>query len=361
MRLQAFIARVEPMWPYYFMFFLPAWAALAPLRLRAADSRRMFFIVAVFFTVMVGLRHQVGGDWFVYTEHFEDVTSFSFADVFIYYSDLGYYLFNWVMARLGGGIYGVNLICGAFLLAGVTLFAISERMPWLVLVAAVPYLIIVVGMGYTRQSAAIGLVMMALVFLRNGKLLGFFLFVFLAATFHKTAVVMLPLAALARGRHRWITLTSAAIAFTFAAGVFILDYYESLLVNYVYSDYASANEGAGVRVAMNWIAASFLLLFRRKLLMDEGERRIWVPISLVALFSPLFLQISATATDRLSLYMIPLQLLVAARIYRLARSVQSRTLFILGVVTYFGLVQWVWLNFATHAFAWEPYQMMPIF
>ena len=68
----------------------------------------------------------------------------------------------------------------------------------------------------------------------------------------------------------------------------------------------------------------------------------------------------ATAIDRVALYLIPLQLFVFARLPRLARTVKGRTLLVLGVVGYYSAVQFVWLNFATHAQYWLPYQFMPL-
>jgi hypothetical protein len=36
------------------------------------------------------------------------------------------------------------------------------------------------------------------------------------------------------------------------------------------------------------------------------------------------------------------------------------TLFTVAVVLYYALIQFVWLNYASHAFAWLPYQFYPL-
>jgi hypothetical protein len=69
--------------------------------------------------------------------------------------------------------------------------------------------------------------------------------------------------------------------------------------------------------------------------------------------------LASTAVDRVALYLIPLQLFVFARLPDLARTTQTRTAVVVGIVFYYAAVQYVWLNYATHAQYWTPYQFMP--
>ena len=71
-------------------------------------------------------------------------------------------LLNWFAGQNELGIWFVNTICGGIFSYGLIAFARSQPRPWLALAVAVPYLIIVVAMGYTRQAAAIGFVMLGL-------------------------------------------------------------------------------------------------------------------------------------------------------------------------------------------------------
>ncbi len=79
-----------------------------------------------------------------------------------------------------------------------------------------PYLVVVVAMGYSRQGVAIGLGFFALLALGERDTLKFVLFVALAAAFHKTAVVLVPIAFLARTRHKlcaavWVGTTGVLL------------------------------------------------------------------------------------------------------------------------------------------------------
>ena len=80
-------------------------------------------------------------------------------------------------------------------------------------------------------------------------------------------------------------------------------------------------------------------------------------MSLLALASVawLFLSSSSTAVDRVALYLIPLQLFVFARLPDVLGGGRSIRTWVIAIVIYYTAVLIVWLNFATHAFAWVPY------
>ena len=65
---------------------------------------------------------------------------------------------------------------------------------------------------------------------------------------------------------------------------------------------------------------------------------------------------SSTAVDRLALYVMPLQIAVLSR----APIVFGARLGTILVLSYSLAVQFVWLNFATHAKFWIPYQAYPL-
>ena len=72
----------------------------------------------------------------------------------------------------------------------------------------------------------------------------------------------------------------------------------------------------------------------------------------------LFLSPSSTAVDRLSLYLMPLQVAILSRV---PFVITSRYLGAVLVALYCFAIQYVWLNFAVHAEYWLPYQIYPLF
>jgi len=343
------------MLPYWLFFLFPAGVILANRRLAPSSQTLAWWLVWLFFSLAIGLRFEVGGDWFAYVRHLELRAATSLTDVLLG-SDPGYYLVNWLVAQAGGSIIWVNAACGMIVMAGVVRFARSQPLPWLALLVAVPYLIIVVGMGYTRQSVALGFLLIGLVSLRNRQMRWFVFWVMLGATFHKSAVLMLPVAALASTSNRFWSFFWVGLMSLVGGYLFVFDSAERLWTNYVEADYQS--QGGLIRVLMNAIPALLFFVFQRSLRLSEAERKLWFWMSLLALACIPLVVISSTATDRVALYLIPIQMFVFARLPFVVSDPRHRGLITLAVVGYYGLVQAVWLFFASHAFVWLPYRMV---
>ena len=309
--------------------------------------------VWLFFALAIGLRFEVGGDWWSYLRHLDMRATTSFSDVLLG-SDPGYYFINWIVAQVDGSIYWVNTACGMILMTGIVRFAKAQPLPWLVLLVAVPYLIIVVGMGYTRQSAALGLLLIGLVSLSNAQLRWFVVWVMLGATFHKSAVLMLPVAALASTSNRFWSLLWIGLMSLIGGYLFVFDSADRLWANYVEADYQS--QGGLIRVLMNAVPAALFFLLGRHFRLTEAEGKLWFWMSLLALICIPLVVLSSTATDRVALYLIPIQLFIFSRLPFIFKDPRRRGLVVLGVVGYYTLVQAVWLFFASHSFAWLPYQ-----
>jgi hypothetical protein len=346
---------------YWMMFLVPAWAAIAQPRIRAAPRLGFAWIVAWFaLTVLIGYRFQVGADWGSYVNDVYLTGSQSLGEV-LSGSDPGYALLNWLAWQLGVGVYGVNLACGALFSVGLIVFCRQQPRPWLALAVAVPYLVIVVAMGYTRQGVAIGLAMLALAALSQKSNLRFVLWVSLAALFHKSAVILLPLAIVVARRGRaWTALWIGALSVLMYA-LFVDAHADALIRNYIQRQYDS--QGAAVRVAMNAVPAAVFLAFRQRLAADDQVRRLWTWMSSLALLGVplLFVSPSSTAVDRMALYLIPVQIFVFSRLPDLAgRNRHIGNALTMAVVGFCGAVQAVWLNFASHAYAWLPYRFYPL-
>lgn len=341
------------MLPYWLFFLVPAGVVLANRRLTEKSRLYSWGLVWFLFSLAIGLRYQVGGDWFNYLRLFEQYSDKSFWQL-IFGEDPAYYLLSWLVAQAGGSIFWVNSVCGMIVMAGVVRFAKAQPLSWLALLVAVPYLIIVVGMGYTRQSAALGLLLIGLVSLGNGQMRWFVFWVMLGAAFHKSAVLMLPVAALASTSNRYWSLFWVGLMSLVGGYIFVFDSADALWANYVEADYQS--QGGLIRVLMNAVPALLFFMFRRSLRLTEAEDKLWFWMALLALVCIPLVVLSSTATDRVALYLIPIQMFVFARLPFVVTDPRQRGLVALGVIGYYGLVQAVWLFFATHAYAWLPYR-----
>ena len=345
------------MFGFWLMFSVAAGAVMAPYRLPARSTWVAWAAVGVMFAAMMGLRHEVGGDWFSYLAHFEWIAEEDFSQA-IRYDDPGHYALNWAVSRLGGDIYWVNLVYASVLMWGTVVFCRRQPWPWLALLVAVPYMLIVVGMGYSRQAVALGFALLGLTALGEHRVRTFVIFIVLGTLFHKSAVLLLPIAALAASRNRLLTGIMVLAVTALLYYLLLEDSAETLWINYVEAEKES--EGGAIRVAMNAVPAVILLLFRKRLVPDQQQRKLWAWISILALVCVPLVPLASTAVDRVALYLIPLQLFVFARLPLLAGlNARARTVLVLGVAGYYAAVQFVWLNYATHAQYWLPYQFAP--
>lgn len=346
------------MYPYWFLFaFFAAGAFLQGETDRKRETSPFLAAGIVLIALMIGLRYEVGGDWFGY------LRMFSFAGIadlgrVLALGDPGYQILNWVAQKVGGDIWLVNLICGLIFAAGLLSFARIQPNPWLAVLVAVPYLVIVVAMGYSRQSVAIGIILAGLARMeRGGSVARFTFYVLAAALFHKTAVVVLPLIILSAERNRFATVVLGLVVTVLFYEFFLSSATDRLVRNYIGAEYAS--QGAGIRVAMNILPAALFLLQQHRFGFSERERKVWRNFSLAAFLFLILLFVlpSTTVVDRLALYATPLQIAVLSRV---PMSYRSRGLGTILIVLYSFAVQFVWFNYAANADAWIPYRIFPM-
>jgi len=312
---------------------------------------------AIAMAVMIGFRYEVGADWRTYDLLFKLAGLLDLQRV-MQIGDPGYQFLNWLIERIGGGLWTVNLVCAGIFCGGLLRFARVQTDPWLAFVIAIPYLVIVVAMGYTRQGVAIGIIMAGLASLqKGGTLTKFAIYVAAAALFHRTAVSVFPLVVFAADRNRLLNMLTGIAACILLYDLFLADSVGQFVSNYIQAQYNS--QGAAIRVAMSLVPATIFLIWRNRFRYLPRDEKMWRNFSLAAwlFLLMLFVLPSSTAVDRLALYVIPLQVAVLSR---LPRAFGSSNLLRVGVIAYSAMILFVWLNFAVHAQYWLPYQFYPI-
>lgn len=349
------------MWIYWVLFLWPAIAAIAFAETRgsAVAMKWPMLSLAIVLTLVIGLRFEVGVDWSNYLDHLENSIDLTGLEA-IERGEPAYWGLNWMTANAGAGIWVINLICAAAFVSG--LFTFCSRLPntWLALSVAMPYMAIVMAMNYTRQGAAFGLVLWALLALHDGRMLRFVAFIVLATLFHKSAAILMPLGAAVSIRNRWWTLAWVGIVSLAAYYLFIAESQETIVESYLAEQMAS--DGAVIRVIMNVVPAVVFLLTRHRFDMVPAERQFWTWMSfLVLLFIPaLWISPSSTAVDRFGLYFMPIQLMGYSRLSAPDATGWGRQVTTLLVVVAYGIVQYVWFNYSNFYFAWLPYKFYPL-
>ena len=348
------------MLPYWLLFGIFAAGAILGPRDRAhagAGSGPLLAFCAAVMALMIGLRFEVGADWQQYESLFRLAGRVDFDRILIR-DDPGYQLLNWTFRNLGGGIWQVNLVCALIFSWGLLRLAQSQPQPWLAMVVAIPYLVTVVSMGYTRQAVAIGILMAGLAAVHRGaSMLRFAAYVAAAALFHKTAVIAFPLVMFSAQRNFLLNLLLGVALSILFYNLFLEKSVDMLVRNYVDAGYSS--QGAAIRIALNFLPAALFIVRQRDFGFDERARKVYRNFAFVALMLPMVLVLSpsSTAIDRLALYILPLQVVILSRLPS-AYKVPGTGTFL--VTIYSAAILFGWLTFARHAEYWLPYQLYPI-
>jgi len=341
------------MLPYWMMFLLLAAPAMTSHIQVKRKINLAWYVVGILLVLFIGYRHQVGADWPAYVRHFNYVRYFDFGEI-ILMSDPGYAFLNWQMERWGLDIYAVNLVCGLIFTVGLVAFANRQPYPWVALVVAFPYLIMVVAMGYSRQGVAIGFILLALSALESRQFKRYLTFIALATLFHKTALVMIPLGFFIWGKG-WFFRAVAIVA----AAYVLFDLLVASEVDQMWAAYVDTkmvSEGARIRVLMNLVPSLILLGFWKTWRELFPDYWFWFWIAVGSVVSLLLVGVASTAVDRIALYFLPIQLVVFSRLPYLLRGRIDPNVLKSGIVLGYALVLYVWLNYATHARYWIPYQ-----
>jgi hypothetical protein len=163
----------------------------------------------------------------------------------------------------------------------------------------------------------------------------------------------LPLLSLAAGQSRTWSLVLVIPAVYGLYQAFVASTVGDLVHGYFTEQYSSS--GAAIRVSLVVIPAAVFLAFRRRFGFDSRERTLWFTLSIaaVACLILLFALPSSTVVDRLALYILPLQIVVLARI---PSTLISEGFGRLLLLVYAAAVLFVWLHFGSHADFWVPYR-----
>lgn len=318
-----------------------------------AHRPRLWLVAALLITV-IGLRREVGGDWYNYLDMLNYIQLADWEHA-IRRSEPGYAILNIIAAEAGWGIWFPNLVCAAIFTWG--LVALSRQQPNAFLaIAAAIYLITLVGMGYTRQSAALGFVMLAINQYLRGATVWAFVNLALASTFHVSSVVIAPMLGLAISRRGIVSFALVCVI-----GVYFYMQLSGRVEGKleVYTRHVYAAGGATIRVLLNIMPAAAYLAFRHRFARTDEEMRLLTIFSLTsfALLAGIFFVPSTLILDRIGFYIAPLQIFVLARIpYAFGDRSRASILLTVAVLAYALAIEIGWLTLGKWGSAWIPYR-----
>lgn len=346
---------------YFFIFLIPIllYSTQDSAPKRKFDDYIVFSIIAI---ILIGFRYNTGGDWNNYHEDFISFGKKDYFDLFtggaqnlleISHSTL-FWILHYLEPEYGYYIYHVIAISLGFY--ALYLFAKEQPYFWLTIALSVPFFVLVMIMGYTRQGIAISFIMIGLHYLKRYQIGWFGSCIAIATTFHASAIAMsliaLPYIFQKNFRYKIPLIISA-----FTLGLFFIGHLQNYLdkktLNYV--EQAMFSAGTLPRILITILAALFLLKYTQKWRIAFNDYPIWQIYAFAAFATlPALLFLPSTSVDRMALYLLPLQLAVWPRIIYLSKP-RNRQLLAFGIIGGYTLTLFVWLNYAKNIGMWLPF------
>ncbi len=327
------------MLPYYLLITASLAGALLPLH---RPRYRWVYLLAMGLAcwLLASLRYVTGFDYRFYESAFQTVAATGLAGAS--WSEPGYLLLNWVVSQLGGD-YRIFLFVFHFLLTVLVFVWIGRysASPWLSVFLFLTLQYFALSMNFLRQALAAAIAIWAYPFLKKRRFLPACGLVLLAACFHRTALVMLPLCfllALPPSR-----LHYGLASFTAGAAYFLMDPLINIAISIVpkYQHYLTEKY---------WQGNSFLyvlmplgcFLFAIPLLRQATEEPDESPVLVNSVFYALLIQLFITRhfiLERLSIYAAMFSLLaLPAAVFAPCKRISQKArigILILGALAYF--------------------------
>ena len=344
------------MFIYWSLILIPILAVFSPISSSKGFSQLQLALYGLFLIIIIGLRHEVGGDWFGYIDNYARIGSGDFSSINYLHKDFGYEVLYWFSMKYLNGIYAVNLVCALFFVSGLIRFSRTLPFPWIALLVAIPILVIIVSMGYTRQSAAVGLLLHALVYLVRGKILFYYVLVAFGALFHKSVLGMLPIGFLYHNETlSFLKMAQFSSLVLLSISILAFEELQRLLFYYVYEPIHDSS-GAWIRVVVNSFSAFLFLYFKKDFEEKYKDAKLWLIFSMVSISLIPMVFLISTFTDRIAIFFLPLQLVVLSRVPTFIKLDYNRAIFVSLVIGLYASLMFIWFNFGGHSHLWLPYK-----
>lgn len=335
----------------YFSIYFGLWSLLYAAkgypRLRNL-FHSLFFIILVSF---IGFRWEVGADWNSYYRNFIAIEAMSFTE-YLQYTDIGYALLNLFAYTLSDeyGIVLVNTFSAIIFSSGLIFFLRQVNNPELVFINLFLIGVVIVSMGLTRQSIALGIA-----FYLFGYILKFNrvnLLAYVGFLFHTSFIAVIGLVTLNRTRYRVLSTTIAIVAFLYW-GFIEANLFSYFNVN-LYLEQRLISEGALFKNILLGISITPYILYRKQL--SKSEKNFWDIQMYFAILLLIFMFTQLTFIERFTYYLVPFQAYsFSLTPFLFQGKTQGMILYIL-VLLFNAIGLYLWLEYAYHAVYWLPYK-----
>ena len=310
------------------------------------------FFVGTFLLIFMGTRYETGCDYWGYLVRFnylyQDENYLSYLPA----EEPGFHLLNFAIKSFGLDYVWLNVSASLIYLICLFRFARISPRPLLLIALFFPILIVQLGMSGLRQALAVGFLLLAFANYTEKNRILTALWILVAAQFHQSAYIFLPLALLV-GRNISVGRIMVALILIGPVVGYLLEeraqVYHERYVEELYGENSSS--GAIFRYALALIPALLFEKYKVRL------RRVFTKsYDLMRLFSLITFAlipvgfVSTVALHRLTYYVLPISiytLLNVSMVMPRRVGVSKKLLFV--PVLIFGAYVVVWFVWSKHA------------
>lgn len=350
---------------YYFLYLYLAINSFISRKFSLVTISITFSLLLVF----LGLRHEIGKDWINYLNLMYKAEDILLREIFLNPVDLGYSLINWIGAQFES-IYIVNTLTSFIFLSGLFSYCKRQSYQWLSLIFALPVLILPVGLGFTRQACAVGIVFFALNAIENQKILKSIFLIIIAAIFHFSAIGLLFLflpyifAAYKSRSKLKVTIFTILIGIFFAFSYAIIkDIVEGYLDQYIFDSFGLVLKSSGAipRLIPSLFASLIFIFNKSKLSINTNKIAISIYSSiswlvLIFFFLMILFPMRTTLLDRFAIYFCPISFFVFNRVIDCKLFKISKYYYHLIFISFYFLLSFLWLEFSSFRDSFVPYK-----
>ena len=339
---------------YFILLFILFIVSIFHFNKKSIFFKIIFFLLILFLALFIGLRDNVGGDYVTYsnffTEYLEEDLSFNFT------TEPFFYLFYKFIGYIGLNLYAANLISAILLLTSLSLIIIKEKYPLNGLFLSFPVLLVIVGMGFNRQSIALSMIMFGLLFW-DRSFIKYSIFVIIASLFHKSAIIMI----LFNRLNLKFSNIYSFIILIFVSLLIYLFISPAILLNTLkgYPLFEIKSYFSYLRVVYILLPSLILLTFKKSFFIYKD----YLFLNKYSIFSLILLPamvLNVTIANRLSFYFLPLSIIILSRLPMIFSTLKIRNslIVIIHLITlcYFTF----FIFYANNINGWIPYNNLLI-
>ena len=347
------------MTPYLFIFLLSCAGFLFDKYFNKY-SILFFNLIFLYLLVLIGLRYEVGGDWINYLQNHTAIQ----ISVFVDNDDLSI-LFNTepfilILNILSPNIYIFNFYCALIFLIG--LFALVSKCKdiYLSIVVAIPFLILLVGLGYQKQSVALGLLMLSYYFYLNNNYKLFIFFSFTTffshySTFFLILFIFYDLFIFKKFKINKIVIF-IIIILIFIVLLMGYDKITRVLINnYIVDEDRKQSYGLIPRLAVHFISIFLYFISFNKWQKNTLINRLIIFNIFLTLITLPFVQTYSILIDRMLFYFMLIQIMILGN-YKFILLSNYYVLFRFTIFIFYFCVTLYWFTFSYFASYWLPYK-----